>query len=641
MNAVIYPRVRFLYLVCFFAFSLPCVSFSQRVTKIKIIDKDMAPKSEAISVDSMNTLLSRKTVDFIRDSQVPPNASQLKQFLDSLKNNPEKDTGKNVTIMQEISSSSTCPKIEAVTNLILEKDEDGNYQFSLTDVKENPLKTFILKEMNERLFKEKLKENILSLCDETDNKVKKEVDSLVDILIGEGLYRKILEASLNVRSNDILAGKLNISKMVEVSYYKDTIIYLNGTDKVATPKIDKRYRKFIDPPFTVYSIQIQFQDGYIENIKVKGKMNGMDSMLLFANPFPIPFSSKTNFELDAKLFEVTRMKKARCSMDLGELLQFDYNLRNYTRDYFPENQVYKAELNDSITTVSLYREKTTRILEVKVFSDLKGIDTDNPNGLIQTEFSKSFNFLTNRRNWLAIRVNYGYLNYFTPEFTLNKIEDNNKQLVLDHFEKQPANVEKPNSFASTLDLYRHQIYSIGFSVNLFLLDAPELKSTFFLCTGVYFGRSAIQDTLRAYENTSNSFKPINDNNVMNFGVNTFQIAPEIKWQIFPDERYGVCLSQKLRYVGSLSDDFQQVESKNTYINFLKNNPVDNVYKHTKFIWNSEVCAFFKPSANNQLFIRYRLNYDLGNMNHNFGQLQVGVTTWLTTTKKVNETADGR
>ncbi|SFF07215.1 hypothetical protein SAMN05518672_11567 [Chitinophaga sp. CF118] len=615
---------------------------SQQIAKINIHSAVTSKENTLHSINKHTMIDSVKKILETLEKSGPAlfkvnSVLNLQHKLDSLKKTINEDTihlGKDS--IQENIISATCSKIEMITNLVLEKDGNGNYQFSLTDIKENPIKTFLIKQFNEELFKNKLYNTILSICDSPDEETKEKVKNIVETLLKQGLYSRLLEASLDVRSDDALAGKLRIFKTVEVSYYKDIVDSSNNSgDGKGGPDKKLHKREFIDPPFTVYNIQIQFQDGFIENIKVKGKMRGMDSMLLFANPFPFPFSSKTNFQSNRKLYEVTVLRNSNCILHLGELLQFDYELRNYTRDYFPENQVYKSELNDSITTVSLYKEKTTKILELRIFSDLKGIETDNPNGLIQTEFSKSFNFSTNRID-CGRKFNFGYLNYFTPEFAINKIEDNHKQLILDHFEKNPANTSKPTSFASTLDIYRHQIYNLGFSVNLILADAPELKSTINLCAGVYFGRSAIQDTLRVIDAPSNTYKPSSENNVVNTGVNTIQIVPELKWQIFPDERYGVTLSQKLRHFKILSNDFQQVKNKEEYISFIQSNQPEKVYNTSKIIWNSEICAFFKPSSNNQLFIRYRINYDLGDMNHNFSQLQIGLATFLTTTKKTSK-----
>ena len=48
---------------------------------------------------------------------------------------------------------------------------------------------------------------------------------------------------------------------------------------------------------TVYNMQIQFQDGFIENISVHGKFKGNDTLLTFENAYPIAFSIKKNFQL--------------------------------------------------------------------------------------------------------------------------------------------------------------------------------------------------------------------------------------------------------------------------------------------------------------------------------------------------------
>lgn len=595
--------------------------------------KDSLLQLKNILIQNLTTIYNLNSPDTALRIQIVQNINnQFQKTIDSLEKSQQNEKNNE----NEDSATTGCQKFSTFSDMVVEKNDEGGFDFILVDKKENPLNSFTIMDPNEELVRDKLTKAISGLCDEMSDSMRIVAAGIVDNLLKRGLYVIILEASRKINSDDVLAGKLYIMKTAKVSYYKlDSIEYKSIVSGDSTKEIRKKRKKiFIDPPFTVYNIQIQFQDGFIENIKVTGKMEGLDTTLIFENSFPFAFSNKTNFQklYKRKLYEVTILKKNKAYMLLGSLIRYNYELRQYTRDYFPENQVYKAIINDSITIANLYREKTTQILAVKVFSDLKGANTENPNGLIQTEFSRTFNLLTQRID-LGRGLNIGFLNYYLPAFELNKIENNEKYLVLDHYEKNPSSTGQPNPLGSTLDIYQHQIYSTGVGLNLFLIDLPNLKSTFNFCGGVYYGRTAIQDTLREFDQATSQFVALKDNNVVIKGFNTFQIAPEIKWQIFPDERYGVILSYKFRYFYALQDYFQQVREKKDYVSFAQNSVPNDTYKYKKWICTPEIFAFFKPSQTNELFFRYRLNYDIDHIQHNFSQLQVGLTTYLTSTKK--------
>jgi len=99
-----------------------------------------------------------------------------------------------------------------------------------------------------------------------------------------------------------------------------------------------------------------------------------------------------------------------------------------------------------VTTVNLEKEQTSKILEMKVFSDLKGIDIP-PNGLVQLEFSKKINMWSNRRPGWSSNFNYGWFNYITPYFSMNKIEDKNKRLTARYLGARQQDTMRANTFS--------------------------------------------------------------------------------------------------------------------------------------------------------------------------------------------------
>jgi len=383
---------------------------------------------------------------------------------------------------------------------------------------------------------------------------------------------------------------------------------------------------------------------------VLGKWSGDSRMLKFENGFPIPFSTRRDFRMLQHYYLYERtvysdgqriykdIYKGPLSIRLGDLIFFSQNLAINTKDYSPYNQVYKADIVDSTTTLNLYKEKTSKILELKIYSDLKGIEGEQPNGLVQFELSKKLNLYTKRfpipkwGNWF----NIGFLNYVTPYFTMSKIENNNKRLVPSYYGSQEKDTSKPNVFASTLDLLQHQVFSLGVNFNLLTIDIPGIKSTISANAGLYFGRTLIQDTLRSSVDSLH-FKSKDGNNVFEYGVNNFQFVPEISWQIFPDKRYGVTVTQRWDHFKAHTDKLTQVVDSAQFTGYLQSlngdrSKIDD-YKPKYWLSTTEIFAFYRPSEFSQVFFRYRYNWDPNSSSHNFYQLQLGISTYLTHTKK--------
>jgi hypothetical protein len=607
---------------------------------------------------------------------------------------PEAENGEAGDEQEPKTGKEKC--VEKVKELKLEKNDDAEYTFTLVDKADNPLQSFVIRQFNEQLFIDKLSSALYGLCGA--GALSKEDSSSVQALLAEltkqKLYEKMLEASLEVNDEQVLAGILKIFKHVNTKVkreIKDTIytadsskksnsgkstgfrkerkglfIAANGSDAQRHPdaieyvndplfnpadtvpagrlqlkqKIVTRDTT-VDAILIIHDIEIQFQDGFIENLKVIGNFKGQRQLLKFENAFPIAFSTRKDFRkiYDIVIYERTIYAKnngSRCHFKLGDLLFYSQNLQLNTKDYSPVNHVLKMKVTKKITTVNLYKENTSKILELKVFSDLKGIDNDNPNGLVQLEFSKKLNFLTMRFKALNNAMNVGFFNHFTPGFAMNKIENNNKRLVLSYFGTNRVDTFSANVFAPTIKLLQHQVFTVGGNMNVMTFDIPGLKSTFCVNAGIYWGRVLFEDTLRSKVDSSR-FERVEENNVLQFGLNSIQFVPEIVWQIFPDKRYGVVMSQKFDLYRLQSGRVRQVRDSVQYVDYLKSlngdrSRIDN-YSFGRWLGTTEIYAFFIPSDNNRIFFRYRFNWDLDNIRQNFHQVQIGISTFLTHTKK--------
>lgn len=616
-------------------------------TSLKLLVKVARVMDSPALVKTIDTLPALKDSTVVVDSAAMTAAAEK-----------QKDTVVNAAT----SITEGCANIKNVVSIHLDKNAGGEYIVSLLDARENPLKTFTIRQFNESLVHDQLKEALSSLC--TTRPLAKDdsiyIEGVVNAFGKQKLYDKMLEASLMVNDANVYAGVLKIFKRVPLvcTYYTDTVKNTKGNgppDTVKPSSINISSRVKLDEKtqryqwFTVHSIQIQFQDGFIENIKVLGKMDGDDRLLKFENSFPIAFSTRRDYRMlySKYIYETTIFARPSdrrehnikgIAMNLGDLLFYDQQLAINSKDYSPANQVCDTLLTDDITSINLLKEQTSKILELKIFTDLKGIDNTTPNGLVQLELSKKLNFWNNRREWFRL-VNVGFFNYLTPYFTMNKIENNNKRLTVSYQGSQQQDTLKPNTFASTVNLYQYQSFGLGANLTCITIDIPGWKSTLNLNMGGFFGRTLLQDTLRLPDKDSSAFKNAPENNVRQFGVNSFQFAPEICWQVFPDKRYGVTFSQRFIHYDLLSSEIKQVRDSISYRQYLHSLKGDrsgiDSYRAKNWMGSAEIYAFFKPSEFNQVFFRYRLNWYLDDARLNFHQIQVGISTYLTHTKKAN------
>jgi hypothetical protein len=577
-------------------------------------------------------------------------------------------------------TSANCIKIDSIASFKIDKENDGSYTCSILDPKDNPLGKFSIVQFNEQSFYDALRKCISGLCTAGLSKADStEADNLVAQLrnASPSLYTRTLEAVNNLSNSQDLAGKLTIFK--HCSVYVNHLIQpdsIASKNRSKTPDSSKgtvtmasgRSSELLwpalmpmvngnrgpkdsisSPPdslqLTVYGIQIQFQDGFIENIRVSGKVGNDNNLLKFENTLPIAFTTKREFSRfdSVHLYEKTIHKNY--FIRLMDVIAYNENFELDNKDYSPQNQVYTNEkITDSITEVNLYKEQVSKILQARIFSDLKGFSGNNPNGLVQLELSKKLNLWSKRRPVGNRELsNIGWLNYLTPSGSLSKIESTDKNLVLNTLNSDTSvnNPHQALTFASTINLLSHQQFRVGADLSIFYWDFPAIKSDFDFGLSLYYGSTPIQDTLRVDSGTSSSqhrFVPIAGNNVLSYSVSTFQWGPYISYHIFPNPRFGFMFTYSLVNFAALTDRFMQVRDSANFVNYVASNPgaVQSYPYRREFkggwISMNEIFAYYTPSENSQLFFRYRLYEDINHKRENFKQIQLGFTTYLTTTR---------
>ncbi len=395
---------------------------------------------------------------------------------------------------------------------------------------------------------------------------------------------------------------------------------------------------------------IEFTDGFIENVEATGRMisdkiryydynfkprdsifNRPDIILKFENRYPIGFSRKRDYE-NLKYKSLFTMEKGRLPEytipfeDLVKLYrQFHFNGR---RDFSPADTVLNLSFDTPETNKywhTLYKERTYRILEAKLYSDFVGLDRTAPNGLIQIELERKVPLITNRFPRKVFKYemwNLGLLGYVAPIFVLSKIEDNNKNIVLKYRDEIEAGRYAPQQYSSTLELKRHENLSVGFDLNLALLDIPTFKSTFYLDYGFRYGRVAVIDSMRTYNFTTQT--SVRTGSAKEFGVNTMQFFPRISWLIRSDERYSFIFSGSVNWYYLRANEFTQVSNETIYDNFRTNGDGKRVFS------NVSMAFTLRPNddSRGRLFFRYQFNWQWNYANTGFHQAQVGYSFYL-------------
>lgn len=419
-------------------------------------------------------------------------------------------------------------------------------------------------------------------------------------------------------------------------------------------KLVKAFENVRKVKYKVNQLEIEFNSGFIENVLVTGEVNDkvryyltpdqwVDSALVsnrsfvkFENRYPIGFSRKRDYEnvSQKSLFTIERnlpMYRLRLeNLIRAYVQQHEVN----RRDYSPADTMLRVAFDSPITnrhSHTLYKDPTYRLFEARIFSDFVGLDRTTPNGLVQTEIDKNISLITNRFPRKVFKYemwNFGFLSSITPTLTLSKIEENNRRLPLQYQDEVINGVYNPTRYSSTLELKRHENFSVGFDLNLVLLDIPTFKSTFFLDYGFRYGRVAIVDSLRDY-NFATQEATLNKQ-VREYGVNTMQFYPRINWLIKTDERYSFNFSGSVNWYFLRSNEFEQVANEEVFADSQEDGGATR-----RVFANVSMLATLRPSpqSKGKLFFRYQYNWQWNYANTGFHQAQVGYSFYLLSNRK--------
>lgn len=517
---------------------------------------------------------------------------------------------------------------------------DNNYDFNISMSQSEETVNFTLPKLDITVFKKVIyqKLNELKGSDTFDSS-----NSESESKINETFYTVVANIdTIDDLNYSPIAGTLKIGE--EINLYQDS---------------NQKSKKLNGIKFQISNVQIVFQQGFIQDVIVDGKIvldksaplddlinleEFVGAELKFTNYYGIGFSSKKNIGNLNRINLYTNQKKNtnlnflykknkewvniyekhEIHIKLGEVIDsYDFKNDLYTTDYSPANIKVAIEGGKSTT---LYKDKTYKILEARVFSDFLGFNSENPNGLLQFEVEKQFNFNTTRYKFLTyrIRAGIGFMEYLKLSGGVTKIEDNNRYLIPEMQDEEVVNpagntVLVNNRFTTPVDVVNHQSWNVGISNNIILLDMPLIKSQLHINGAFKFAQTKVQDSLR----TLNPDLTITSKS-KEYNLNYWLFYPEVTWHVLPETRYGFYGTWRPKYFYSLTDGIQYKGPLDPLTDIRRDEISNwiNEFELLGYLYVNE------EKQNGKLFVRWRLNSEMGFSKNNFSQFQVGYSFFI-------------
>ncbi len=456
----------------------------------------------------------------------------------------------------------------------LEVTDTGNGRFNyLIKVYKDTSKLFEfgLVDMEITIFNNKFKDNIQSSLFAGKDTLSGDIS-----ILGSNLFSGIV-INQKIINNAPIAGTLYCQKSVKVY------------DSRRKEMRKESYELEVD------SIQLEIIEGNIKNLTLTGRKKGTTESMLFYSWWPIAFSGLYDYGFTYSIISSQKVNNynERDHIYLEDLITYDPKLDLGGEDYSPRAGIYTL-VPSKEKNKYLFKEELKRVINAEIYTDLVGVSSDNPNGLVQTEISRKF--IINHRKRQTIAMAYmGWFNYVEPQLTLSKIEENNKYLAL----------EELNSVKSlrTTDLRNYQIFSIRAPLNLLAFNYPYYKMASDINVGVGLNRVGISDSV-----ITNSLLEIK-----NSSISTASLFVEFKHRFNADSRYGLELSVIPEYLNLFSNEHQQVMSFNSETNSQK----------SKWLLGFQLKGYLRLNENSKAFFRLRSIHQLHDLNTNIFHSQLG------------------
>lgn len=445
---------------------------------------------------------------------------------------------------------------------------------------------------------------------------------------------------------------------------KDSNGILEGSLNQGLEKIEQLLKKTPLWNFTPETIELDFNEGFIEHITMFGKITGIstndeqpdfcderliglpgenngwknniDRSIKFVNDFPYGFSSSKDYD-DFKKYKlaVYNGRHREFQVEIEKIFpNYVQKLANNRLDFSPKNGVItlrKEDMkSDKNNSIELKKETSSKLFNFSVYTDFVGFQ-DNPNGLVQVEFSKLIPLYTKRktnefwRRYLGQGYNFGRFNYILPQFRWSRLDsgDEKENLPLSYQTVFEGGVESQVPFVTTLNLLRYENISVGADINLVSFDFPTSKFRFELNAGARYGRTKVLDSagepIQITEDSTNVRAT--------FDVNTWRYYPEFVFRLRPEERYGANLSWRPIRFNTVTTDFSTISSEEQFRRDLTDNP--------QWLHQMEINAHYSPTGRreNRFFFRYRYTNNANWETNGFSEIHLGYSLSLRVNNK--------
>lgn len=463
-------------------------------------------------------------------------------------------------------------------------------------------------------------------------------------------YLKEKEEDINFFSSDIF---FTITRNLDLIDDEPKVAYISLRSSKVYCRINDQESKsgVIKQQFEVDNIQIEFEDGTIKNIFADLITpileDGNQYILRFKNPIPISVSSRNDSDLLSKFellldnkdwifgklakldilgedqgksicnnaptykkmilpfpFAAIREKQV-LAVSFSQIIDYKEIIDNDREDYSPANCTIK--LTKDCPSVELKKIKRSRILTSRAYSDFLGFQKENPNGLVQSEVSAKIILYSKKSSGSSRYLQQGFLSYIEPKFVFSKIENNNRNLLLDEDNLYlPAlNQNKKVFIISPVDIIRHQQFAFDVDLNLWKYNIPDIKSNVRVNISTGINQLTMADSINVVNNS------IEYNSSLSQSIlNTWRFGYSFIFEIKPERRYGLSFSYEY-------SDY----------NILKNNLLFKAKEGTSVNWLNSITAdaFLKTNedTNSTLFFRTRFSFSPTIEENNFLQIQLG------------------
>jgi hypothetical protein len=538
--------------------------------KISISEKDTAILNKEISV------LEKKT--FIQNSL----GVELKDKIKGLEKETETDKLKELgrKFRDSLNTASPFPQIP---------DSLFNGRF-----------VPVIKFKQLSLYRDLEKVSINMLLDKVGKNTqnRKKADSLQQSLIQTNItQKKLLLSKLKNYNKELSNNRENIYETIQkIKKIKESALTEYGYE-ILNMKID--------------SIEVEINQTFIEKFVVFGKIEYYgfqknkridvnQTYVTLRNKVPIGISSLNSIDNNNKDLKRPFLKNYYTNVKLFATINgMDYEVDLYKvlayyrpklkegrRDLSPADTSFTVRKIEGVLNVTLLKPPSEKLFEFKVFSDFMGMNGTNPNGLVQTEFSKEMylnpyrHLFCQDQNWSAY---WGLGAYISPNILISKFEKTRKYLSLTKI--------NDTSYVSTLSLKQYEIYSVGTDLNLLTLSVPSANSIFYLDLGLADSGVGVADSTR---NVKDSVIVIEDHS-----LNALTWRLLVRCNMQTDERYFFEMRGGLQYIKLLTDDVTQLAS-------LEKKNLEESWRN-KTLYSVELFAGYSPTSNTKgrLFLRYR------------------------------------